>query len=101
MLHPGRSKEARALGVVAGEDPSALEGFGLAHEPDPLASFTQAGVVHLAGGLQAGEQGAFLGRAHPQWHLAHKGGCPFGALVSGPALGRHRILMLEKLGQSF
>ena len=85
MLHPGRSKEARALGVVAGEDPSALEGFGLTHEPDPLACLTQAGVVDLAGRFQAGQQHPLLGRSDLQRHLAHERG---GALAAGRRSGR-------------
>ena len=65
VLRPGLRKEARALGVVAGERPSPLEGFGLAHEPHPLACLTQAGVVDLPRRFQASEQGALLGEGSP------------------------------------
>jgi hypothetical protein len=64
VLRSSRSKEARALGILFGQGPRLLEGFGLPHKLDPRARLTQAGVVDLAGGFQASEQGAFLGRSH-------------------------------------
>ena len=64
MLGPGRSKEARALGVVPGKRPRCSKGFGLAHELHPLACLAQAGGSDLAGCFQASEQDAFLSRAH-------------------------------------
>ena len=83
VLCTGRSKEPRALGVLMGQDPRRSKGFGLAHEPDPLACLTQAGVVDLPCCFQAREQRMLLVRMHPQRDLADKGGGPFGALVSG------------------
>jgi hypothetical protein len=65
VLLPGRSKEGRALGVVPGEGPRPLEGFGLAHQLHPLACLTQAGGSDLAGCFQAYEQDALLSRVHP------------------------------------
>ena len=101
VLGPCRSKEARALGVGAGEDPSVLERFGLAHEPDPLACLSQAGVIDLACRFQASEQDALLGRVHPQRDLADKRWRAPGRIVSGLAPDRHGFLALEIAEQSF
>ena len=101
VLRSSRSKEARTLGVVAGEGPRPLEGFGLAREEHPRACLAQAGVVDLPRRFQTREQRVLIVRAHPQRDLTHKGGGPFGALVSGSALGRHGFLVLANLGQSF
>src|SRR5579862_5568151 len=89
MLRAGRSKEARALGVGAGEGPSALERFGLPHEAHPLACLTQAGIVDLPCCFQAHEQRVLLVRTHSQRHLADEGGCPFGRVGSRMRLSSH------------
>ena len=99
VLRSCRSKEARALGIVPGKRPRLLEGFGLPHEADPFAGFTQAGVVDLSRRFQPSEQRALLVRMHPQRGLTDKGGCPFGALVSGSTPGRHGFLVLANIEQ--
>ena len=72
MLRSCRSKEARALGIVPGKRPRLLEGFGLAHEPHPLAGLAQAGVVDRSCRFQASEQRVLLVRMHPQRDFADK-----------------------------
>ena len=59
------AKARLARGIVAGQRPGVLEGFGLAHQPHASARLPQAGVVDLAGRLQPGEQRPFLGTDSP------------------------------------
>ena len=72
------AKARLARGIVAGQRPGVLIGFGLAYQPHATASLSQAGVVDLARRLQPGEQRPFLGRLHPQRHLADEGGRALG-----------------------
>jgi hypothetical protein len=88
-------------GIVKGQRPGVLEGFGLADQPHASAGLPGAGVVDLASGLQPGEQRPFLGGRDPQRHLADKGGRAPGRIVSGLAPDRHGFLALERIGQSF
>jgi hypothetical protein len=55
MLGACLAKERLAVGIVAGQRPGVLIGFGLAHQPRASAGLSQAGVVDLAGRLQPGE----------------------------------------------
>ncbi len=84
------AKERLARGIVTGQCPGVLEGFGLAHQPHAPAGLAQAGDADLAGRLQPGEQRPFLGWSDPQRHLAHKGGRALGWIVSGTGTRRHQ-----------
>ena len=101
VLGARRAKALFPRGIVAGQRPGVLEGFGLAHQPHPLAGLTQAGGSDLPCCLQAREQRVLLVRTHSQRDLADKGGRSLGAQVSGSARGRHGFLMKVQLGQSF
>src|SRR5258706_7053278 len=51
VLAPSLGKEPFPLRILAGQRPSALEGFGLAHQPRPNAGLSQTGIVHLTRGF--------------------------------------------------
>jgi len=85
LLGAGLGEEDFALGILSREDSGALERFRLADQAPPLPCLAQAGIVDLAGRFEPGQQGAFLGMADPQRHLADKGGCACGWV------GRQRI----------
>jgi len=51
VLAPSLGKEPFPLRILAGQRPSALEGFGLAHQPRPNAGLSQTGSVHLTRGF--------------------------------------------------
>jgi hypothetical protein len=87
------AKERLAVRMITGERSGVLEGLGRAHEAHPGAGLPQAGVVDLAGGLEPGEQRAFLGRAHPQRHLADTRGRALRSVVSQPGLPGHACLL--------
>jgi hypothetical protein len=95
VLGTGLSEALLPRGIVTGQRSGVLVGLGLAHQPRPLARLAQAGVVDLAGGLQPGQQRPFLGRAHLQRHLTHKGRGALGGLVSRPGLPDHACLLGE------
>ena len=44
----------------------------LAQQAEALEALTQAGVVHLAGGLKASQQATLLTRGHAQWDLCYE-----------------------------
>ncbi len=72
MLLPSLSKERLACGIGAGQGACTLKHLGLAYQPDARPRFPQAGIIDLPGRLQACHEDPFLGRGHPQRHLAHQ-----------------------------
>ena len=93
VLRAGLGKEHLARGIVAGQRSGVLVSFGLTDQPNAGTRLAQAGIVDLAGGLQAGEQRPLLGRAHPQRHLADERGGALGRVVGRVGLPGHACLL--------
>ena len=98
VLGAGLGKVRLPRGIIAGQRPGVLVGFGLAYQPYASARLPQAGVVRLAGGLEPSQQRLILGTAHPQRHLADEEEVRVGG--SSAERGRLGITLLPLLNEN-